>query len=183
MGRLIKKHGPSQMWASKDTSLFHNLTSAIIAQQFSVKAADTIQRRVMQATSNPLRPAIYLAAEEEQLRLAGLSQSKISYIRNLAEAIGKGLSKQSLKGMNDADAIGRLSAVKGIGAWTAEMYLIFGLKRLDVLSLGDAGLQRAARNLYNQGEPQEGLLARVGARWKPYRSVASWYLWKSLENT
>jgi DNA-3-methyladenine glycosylase II len=182
MARLIKEHGPCRLWTTKEATLFHNLASAIIAQQLSVKAADTIQGRVMQATSNPLKPGIYLAAEAELLRSAGLSKAKISYIRNLAEAIGNGFSKRSLQGLEDADAVARLTAVKGIGVWTAEMYLIFGLKRMDVLSLGDAGLQRAARNLYNRGQPREGLLLQIGETWRPYRSVACWYLWKSLGN-
>lgn len=182
MARLIKEHGPCSLWTTKEASLFHSLASAIIAQQLSVKAADTIQHRVMQATSNPLTPVNYLAAKEERLRSAGLSKSKITYIRNLAEAIGQGLSKRKLQGLDDTDAVARLTAVKGIGAWTAEMYLIFGLKRMDVLSLGDAGLQRAARTLYNCGQPREGLLLQIGEAWRPYRSVASWHLWRSLNN-
>jgi DNA-3-methyladenine glycosylase II len=170
------------MWNTKEASLFHSLASAIIAQQLSVKAADTILHRVMHVTSNPLTPGNFLAAEQELLRAAGLSKSKIFYICNLAEAIGKGLSKRGLQKLDDADAIVCLTAVKGIGAWTAEMYLIFGLKRVDVLSLGDAGLQRAARTLYNRGHYREGLLQQVGEAWRPYRSVASWYLWRSLKN-
>jgi len=182
MARLIKEHGPCSMWTTKEASLFHSLASAIIGQQLSVKAADTIQQRVMQAASNPLTPNSYLGADEERLRSAGLSKPKISYIRNLAEAIGNGLSKRRLQVLADADAVARLTAVKGIGAWTAEMYLIFGLKRMDVLSLGDAGLQRAARILYNHGQPREGLLMQIGEAWRPYRSVASWHLWRSLKN-
>lgn len=182
MARLIKEHGPCSMWTTKEASLFHSLASAIIGQQLSVKAADTIQHRVMQAASNPLTPKSYLGAEEERLRSAGLSKPKISYIRNLAEAIGNGLSKRRLQVLADADAVAHLTAVKGIGAWTAEMYLIFGLKRMDVLALGDAGLQRAARNLYNHGQPREGLLMQIGEAWRPYRSIASWHLWRSLKN-
>ncbi len=169
------------MWTTKETSLFHMLTSAIISQQLSVKAADTIQHRVMQATSNPLKPGSFMAAEIERLRSAGLSNSKTTYIRNLVEAMGNGLTKRRLQSLDDEAAVARLTAIKGIGAWTAEMYLIFGLKRIDVLSLGDAGLQRAARNLYNRGQPREGLLLQIGEAWRPYRSVASWHLWKSLE--
>lgn len=182
MNRLIGEHGPCGIGNTSPSPMFHHLASAIIAQQLSVKAADTIQRRVMQATSNPLVPRSYRAVDDETLRAAGLSKSKAIYIRNLAEAIENGLSKRSLQSMDDAEVLKQLTAVKGIGTWTAEMYLIFGLNRLDVLSLGDAGLQRAARNLYNHGLPRDGLLHEVGEPWKPYRSVASWYLWKSLAN-
>lgn len=136
----------------------------------------------MKVTSNPLKPGIFLSAEKDLLRSAGLSGSKIIYIRNLAEAIEDGLSKRSLQRLDDTDAINRLTAVNGIGLWTAEMYLIFGLKRIDVLSLGDAGLKRAARILYNNGRRRDGLLLKIGESWRPYRSAASWYLWQSLNN-
>lgn len=179
MDRLIGKHGPCSMWESRESSLFHSLASAIIAQQLSVKVADTIQRRVMQLTSRPLSPGAFMSAKDEELRAAGLSRQKISYIRNLAEAE---LSKRRLQGMDDIEALAELTAVKGIGQWTAEMYLIFGLKRPDIISLGDAGLQRAARVHYNQGKAKDGLLLRISEKWKPYRSVASWHLWKSLDN-
>jgi DNA-3-methyladenine glycosylase II len=180
MARLIKHNGPCTLGPSTG-SLFHSLASAIIAQQLSVKAADTIQRRVMKLTSKPMTPAKLLAASDDALRAAGLSRSKASYIRNLAVAMGEGLSRARLKNMDDPDAIAALSAVKGIGQWTAEMYLIFGLNRMDIMSLGDAGLQRAARELYNGGTARDGLLASVSEKWKPYRSVAAWYLWLGLD--
>ncbi|MCF7817444.1 MAG: hypothetical protein K9M54_06150 [Kiritimatiellales bacterium] len=183
MDRLIQRHGPCRISESGGSTLFHSLASAIIAQQLSTKAADTIQGRVMRLVSKPLSPKRYLETNEEELRAAGLSKAKASYVRNLAAAINQeGLSKRKLQFLDDAQVMERLTMIKGIGTWTAEMYLIFGLKRLDVMSLGDAGLQRAARQLYNHGEPQEGLLTRVSEKWKPYRSVASWYLWKSLSN-
>ncbi len=180
MARLIKKHGPCGIHVSNGT-LFHHLASAIIAQQLSVKAADTIQSRVMRLASRPLTPRSWLAADVEQLRAAGLSKQKESYIRSLAETVDqKHISKQRLRHMEDAEVMASLTALKGIGPWTAEMYMIFGLQRLDVMSLGDAGLQRAARNLYNGGTARDGLLETVSQTWKPYRSVASWYLWMSL---
>jgi DNA-3-methyladenine glycosylase II len=135
----------------------------------------------MKLTSKPMTPAKLLAASDDALRAAGLSRSKASYIRNLAVAMGEGLSRARLKNMDDPDAIAALSAVKGIGQWTAEMYLIFGLNRMDIMSLGDAGLQRAARELYNGGTARDGLLASVSEKWKPYRSVAAWYLWLGLD--
>jgi DNA-3-methyladenine glycosylase II len=181
MARLIERYGPCPVRCS-GKSMFHNLASAIIAQQLSVKAAETIQGRVMKLTSKPLAPGRFLSVEIETLRLAGLSKSKATYIRNLAMAMEGGLSKSTLLRMEDPDAITALTAVKGIGQWTAEMYLIFGLGRLDVVSLGDAGLQRAAREFYNNGKASDGLLARISENWKPYRSIACWYLWQSLGN-
>lgn len=179
MARLIKRNGPCRMSIST-SSLFHSLAMAIIAQQLSTRAADTIQARVMRLVSRPLTPKRFAAASPDALRQAGLSKQKAGYIRNLAEAVEAGLSKAKLKRMDDREAIGVLTAVKGVGRWTAEMYLIFGLGRPDVLSLGDAGLQRAAREFYNDGTPEEGLLARVGENWRPCRSVASWHLWTGL---
>ncbi|WP_168442434.1 DNA-3-methyladenine glycosylase family protein [Pontiella desulfatans] len=180
MGRLIKRHGPCPIHDTSGT-MFHHLASAIIAQQLSVKAAATIQERVMKLTAKPMSPAKFLLVEVDGLRAAGLSKQKVSYIRNLAEAMEQGLSKGRLQRMSDDEAMSALTAVKGIGQWTAEMYLMFGLRRLDVVSLGDAGLQRAARMLYNGGEAEPGLLARVSENWKPYRSIACWYLWQSLD--
>ena len=182
MDRLIKLHGPCRLWEPSGT-LFHSLASAIISQQLSNHAAFTIQCRVMKLTSNPLTPKRFLAVDQSDILSAGLSRAKAAYIRNLAVAVDQhGISKRKLQNLDDAQVLDQLTAIKGIGIWTAEMYLIFGLKRLDVVSLGDAGLQRAARHLYSNGEQQDDLLARVSEKWKPYRSVASWYLWAFLDN-
>lgn len=179
MKRLIEQHGSCGIHALKH-SLFHSLASAVIGQQLSVKAANTIQGRVMDLTSNPLSPKAYLSMDVEALRAAGLSRSKTLYIRNIATAIVEGgLSKQKLRHLDDDDVKKTLTAIKGIGAWTAEMYLMFGLKRLDVVSLGDLGLHRAIRNLYNNGTEDAQLLAQISEQWKPYRTIACWYLWKS----
>jgi len=182
MRRLIREHGACPIAKRNTGTLFHSLASAIIAQQLSVKAADTIQKRVMQLVSNPLTPRAYLATEPDALRSAGLSRSKALYIRNLAEAVENGLTKRTLQVLSDADAIKTLTSIKGIGQWTAEMYLIFGMHRPDVVSFGDAGLQRAARELYNNGKAKTGMLEQVSETWKPYRSTACWYLWRSLHN-
>ena len=181
MKRLIAEHGPCELEGSRH-SLFHSLASAVIAQQLSVKAAATIQGRVMKLTSKPMMPKHFLSAKPEDVRSAGLSRSKDAYIRNIARAIvDDGLSKRKLQGMDDAQVIHELTTIKGIGQWTAEMYLMFGLRRLDVVSLGDVGLQRAARELYNNGKPKEHLLSGISETWKPYRTIACWYLWKSTD--
>ncbi|QBG47135.1 DNA-3-methyladenine glycosylase 2 family protein [Verrucomicrobia bacterium S94] len=182
MAELIRIHGPCPIPARKTASLFHMLASSIMAQQLSVKAASTIQGRVQKLCGKPLTPGSVTSVTDDQLRAAGLSRSKAVYIRNIAEAVQNGLTKKKLQTLTDKEAIERLTAIKGIGVWTAEMYLIFGLKRPDILSLGDAGLQRAARELYNQGQIQNDLLPTLGKKWKPYRSTASWYLWQALNN-
>ena len=181
MKRLILEHGPCDLEGSNH-SLFHNLASAVIGQQLSVKAAATIQNRVMKLTSRPLKPKHFLAADPNVVLSAGLSKSKDSYIRNIATAIvDEGLSKRNLQALDDDQVMRELTAIKGIGRWTAEMYLMFGLRRLDVVSLGDVGLQRAVRDLYNNGEPREQLLSLISENWKPYRTIACWYLWKSTD--
>ena len=132
IGRLIKLHGPCRIGDSSHT-LFHSLASAVISQQLSVKAASTIQGRIMKLTSRPLTPKSYLAVDLETVRSAGLSKAKASYIRNLAVTIVQdGLSKRKLKALDDEQVKRKLTAIKGIGTWTAEMYLMFGLKRLDI---------------------------------------------------
>jgi DNA-3-methyladenine glycosylase II len=181
MRRLIRHHGPCSLRASGE-SLFHHLASAVISQQLSVQAASTIQGRVMKLTSRPLRPQRFLDTDVEAVRAAGLSGSKVKYIRNIADAIIEGrISKRKLQHMDDQQVKYVLTSIKGIGSWTAEMVLMFGLNRLDIVSLGDAGLQRAARQLYNDGEADDDLLRHISESWKPYRTIACWYLWKAID--
>lgn len=181
MARLVSDYGACPL-AKREYRPFHVLTSAIISQQLSAKAADTIKRRVSQIVSSPFRPDGYLAARTSALRNAGLSQAKARYIRELAERVSDGrLCFDNLKSENDEAVISALIELPGIGRWTAEMFLIFGLKRPDVLSLNDAGLQRAAKMLYCVTKDGNISLERVGQNWAPHRSVASWYLWKHLD--
>jgi DNA-3-methyladenine glycosylase II len=124
-----------------------------------------------------------LSTPPEVLRTAGLSAAKTRYISELAARVQDGrLNFGELIALEDEGLIGKLIEVPGIGRWTADMFLLFGLKRLDVLAIGDAGLQRAAHLLYGRRRKSPVLLARVAESWRPYRSVASWYLWRSLEN-
>ncbi|MCX5815263.1 MAG: DNA-3-methyladenine glycosylase 2 family protein [Proteobacteria bacterium] len=160
---------------------FHPLVTSIISQQLSAKAADTIENRIAEIVSIPFLPTELLSTPVELLRAAGLSWPKARYIHELAQRVSDGrLSFSNLESEKDDDVIAALVDCPGIGRWTAEMFLIFGLKRLDVLSLGDAGLQRAARLLYGVDKEKDGLLASVADLWRPYRSVASWYLWQHL---
>lgn len=180
MARLIAAYGKCPL-PRRNAPPFHTLASSIINQQLSSRAADTIKQRLSALAPMPFRPEDFLAAPVGSLRTAGLSGAKAKYIRELAERVVSGkLDFDALAEEGDETVIVRLMALPGVGRWTAEMFLIFGLKRPDVLAAGDAGLRRAARMLYGDEEPA-GLLMKVGAAWSPYRSVASWYLWRHLD--
>lgn len=179
MHELAVTHGPCPLLlpAEKDDA-FSSLVGAIIGQQLSVKAAATILQRTVFCVGE-LTPARVLAADATQLREAGLSRSKVRYLQELARHIIEGkLEHEAFPDMDNADILKALVRVPGIGQWTAEMFLIFHLRRLDVFSPGDGGLQRAIRNLY--GETADALA--LAEKWRPYRSVACWYLWRSLDN-
>jgi len=182
MKRLVARHGRCPL-AEREFQPFHMLANSIISQQLSTKAAAAIKQRLAQMIPPPFEPDPFLQISSEQLRAAGLSQGKARYIRELAARVNEGrLIFDEVVLKDDEAVIETLAECSGIGRWTAEMFLIFGLKRLDVLAIGDAGLQRAARLLYGKKRRSKTLLPRVAEAWRPYRSVASWYLWKSLEN-
>jgi DNA-3-methyladenine glycosylase II len=182
MRRLIARHGPCPL-AEREFEPFHMLANSIISQQLSTKAAATIKQRVGELVGVPFQTEKVLAVSSEKLRDAGLSQAKARYIRELAARVVDGrLIFDELMAIEDEAVIEKLIEANGICRWTAEMFLLFGLKRLDVLALGDAGLQRSARILYGKRRKSETLLRRVAEAWKPYRSIACWYLWRSLED-
>jgi DNA-3-methyladenine glycosylase II len=181
MKRLIAEHGHCLL-AQREYQPFHMLTHSIISQQLSSRAAFTIKQRLATIVPAPFDHAPFLTVPPETLRAAGLSQAKVRYIGELASRVSDGrLLFDDLLSKDDEAVIGVLSELPGIGRWTAQMFLIFALKRLDVLALGDAGLQRAARLLYRNSRIRKNLLERLGEVWRPYRSVASWYLWRSLD--
>lgn len=176
MARLVTVHGPCPI-ADSEFLPFQTLVTSIISQQLSAKAADTIEHRVLAIVSS-FTPASFLAVPFDVLRGAGLSSAKARYIIELAQRVNDGrLDFDALLRQANDDVIDALVEVPGIGRWTAEMFLIFGLRRPDVLALGDAGLQRAARLLYGEDADLES----VGQLWRPYCSVASWYLWRHLD--
>ncbi len=178
MAKLVRTHGNCRL-AGRAFQPFHALTEAIISQQLSAKAADTIAARVAQLTARPFVASAMLAVPADSLRAAGLSSAKVRYILGLARRVEDGaLNFPHLRRQTDDAVMATLTAVPGIGRWTAEMFLIFTLKRPDILSLGDAGLYRAVRQLYGDGADFENL----AEPWRPYRSVASWYLWKHLDS-
>lgn len=159
------------------------LLRAIVGQQLSTKAARTIYRRVCELFGGTTpSPEQLLEASEEELRGAGLSGRKVSYIRDLAEHVISGeLELDRLGQLSDEEAIEEIVAVRGLGQWTAEMFLLFHLERPDVLSGGDLGIRKAVRIEYGLDEmPPPLRVLEIGEAWRPHRSLASLYLWESL---
>ncbi len=163
---------------------FLTLVRAIVSQQISVRAADSIWNRLEKAVSE-ISPENVVARDEADLHCAGLTRRKASYIRDMAVAFQDGRISPSLwHDRDDEGVINELLILRGIGRWTAEMFLIFHLLRPDVLPLGDIGLIRACERHYAEGESLEvEEVERLAERWRPWRSVATWYLWRSLDPT
>ena len=161
---------------------FRELTESIVSQQLSIKAADTILGRFYKLVQGPISPKKVIKLKDEKIRIAGISYQKISYIKDLAKKIeDEEIEFDKFNKLTDEKIIEELIAVRGIGRWTAEMFLIFGLGRPDVFSFGDLGLRRAIEKLYKIEKLSEIEAIRISEIWKPYRSVASRYLWRSLE--
>lgn len=186
LGRLIARVGQFTMRPVPARSLFATLVRSIVYQQLTGKAAATIFGRVNQLFA-PRRfptPRDLLEIEPERLRAAGLSAAKTAALRDLAAKTLDGTvpSLLRVRRMQDEEIIERLTAVRGIGRWTVEMLLIFKLGRPDVLPLGDLGVRKGfAVTFRKRTLPEPSALIRRGERWRPYRSVASWYLWRALE--
>ncbi len=177
MAKLISMHGCCQI-PNRTFQPFQTLASSIISQQLSSKAADSIERRIRKIIGGALTPTRIFSASSEDLRSAGLSGAKVRYLSELSRRVVSGeLNFRALKKLSDAQAIETLIELPGVGRWTAEMFLIFALKRPDVLSFRDAGLRRAAKALYDNDEFEQ-----LSACWYPYRSVASWYLWRHIDS-
>jgi DNA-3-methyladenine glycosylase II len=184
MAEVISKVGPFNLTLRTAGTHFDALVRAIVYQQLSGKAAATIHGRVLQLfdPEAPLPPQI-LSAEHATLRGAGLSQQKASYLRNLAEhSVNGSLPVESLHELSDDEIIASLTQVKGIGRWSAQMFLMFRLGRPDVLPDLDLGVQKGIQVAYRMRKlPPPKKVLEVGAKWTPYRSVASWYMWRVLE--
>ncbi len=161
---------------------FVTLLRSIVGQQISVKAADSVWLRLTAELPAPT-PAAVLSRDLQTLRSCGLSARKAEYLLDLARHFESGqIHLSHWSAMSDAEIIAELTAVRGIGVWTAEMFLIFNQLRPDVFPLDDIGLQKAVARHYCQGErPARRLLFEHGERWRPWRSVATWYLWRSLD--
>ena len=181
---LIRVHGACGLADAQHADPFRALVSAIISQQLSTKAAATIKARLDALAGGPLTPKRLEAIRDEALRGVGLSRQKIAYIRDLcARVSGGAVALHDLDRMSDDEVIGALTSVKGIGRWTAEMFLMFRLHRPDVLPVGDLGIVKAVQKAYRLRKvPTPERLTKLGEQWRPYRSVACWYLWASLDN-
>jgi DNA-3-methyladenine glycosylase II len=165
--------------------LLFALSESILYQQLSGKAAATIHRRFLELYPDKPAPTAtdILNTPDDILRGAGISRAKVSYLKDLAQKVLDGLpSLSELEHMEDEHIIQTLLPVKGIGRWTVQMLLIFRLHRWDVLPIDDLGIRTSIRNLYHLPElPNQKTVTQLGEVWKPYRTIASWYLWRSLE--
>jgi len=177
----IDQIGPCSLKPSKD--YFGSLVRTIISQQLSTRAADTILERFGLELKGAISPKSVLALSSTQFRKAGISKQKKSYLLELASKFDKGeIDAGSFRNWEDERLIAYLVSIRGIGRWSAEMFLIFCLNRLNVLPLDDVGFKRAVRVNYGLGEgPSERTLKRISKQWEPYRSIAVWYLWQSID--
>jgi DNA-3-methyladenine glycosylase II len=186
LAAVIGRIGPCRLAASQHDDHFAALLRSIVGQQLSTKAAATIHRRLLDLLppGEAPSPGGVLATPLERLRAAGLSARKAEYVRDLAARVHDGrLDLVRIAALPDEQVIAELSTLKGVGRWTAEMFLIFRLHRPDVLPLGDLGILKAVQRLYGfRRLPAARTVERVARRWQPYRSVACWYLWAALDN-
>ena len=179
---VIDRVGPMTLRPQRDR--FGMLVRSIIAQQISTAAARSIRQRLIDLIApQKLRPEVIAAVSIERLRTAGLSPQKASYLHDLAARVADGSVRLSRVGrMTDEEVIAELLPVKGIGVWTAQMFLIFSLGRLDVFAPDDLGIRTAIRNLYGLAEmPTKQQCHEIADRWRPLATAGSWYCWRSLE--
>jgi len=185
MKKLIPQFGDARLQSNGDA--FTTLARSIVGQQVSTKSAQGVWRKLVAAVDGPdvelLQPAAVLELAPEALRTVGLSARKVEYLRDLAHNFSSGaVHVGQWHGMDDEAIIEELVAIRGIGRWTAEMFLIFHLLRPNVLPLDDPNLIRGISENYFSGEPVSRAEAReLGEGWAPFRSVATWYLWRSLD--
>jgi DNA-3-methyladenine glycosylase II len=193
LGALIDRAGPFTLRIDSSTTPFEALLESILYQQLHGKAAATIHRRVREYYGGDPSPKLLLETPDEILRAAGVSGNKIKALKDLAARTIDGTvpSHSAILKMSDADIVERLTEVRGIGPWTVEMLLIFRLGRPDVLPVTDYGVRKGyaltfqrvpkSRPLAAEDLPKPDVLHRRGLRWKPYRSVASWYMWRACD--
>jgi DNA-3-methyladenine glycosylase II len=181
MRALIERVGPFRMEYGEPT--FHSLAEAILYQQLNGKAAVTIFNRFTAAAGNPLTPEGILELSDAQMRAVGLSKQKTAYLRDLAAKTQEGLLNfEKLLNETDEDVIKHLTQVKGVGIWTAHMFLMFTLRRPNILPTGDYGVQSAIKKYYRKRKlPNPAIMEKIARAWEPYRSIACWYLWKSMD--
>lgn len=184
LAEVVARHGPHRFELRTGGSHFDAIARSIVSQQLSVKAASTIHgrfRELYEAAGG--HPGSVARIPETRLREAGLSRQKIAYIRDLARLVEAGeLDLDRMDKMSDDELIARLTAVKGVGTWTAQMFLMFRLGRPDVLPTLDLGIQKAIQRAYGLRKlPSARQMEKFGRSWAPYRTIACWYLWRSLD--
>ncbi len=186
LGPVIALSGPCRLKPHKDH--YGELVGSIVGQQLSAVAAGTIWRRVLDLFDGKMpTPEQLIKIEDQKLRDVGLSWNKVKYVKDLAGHVLDGrLDLEHISTMPNEQVIEQLTAVKGIGDWSAHMFMMFGLGRLDILPVGDLGIRKAVMRLYGLGEmPEPSQIVTIANQnqWHPYESVASWYLWQSLDNS
>jgi DNA-3-methyladenine glycosylase II len=185
LGAAIKQIGACAMAERQRKDHLTALAGAIVSQQLSTRAAATIFARFKALfPGEVIEPAAIARLSDAELRGVGLSGQKVGYLRDLCARIADGrLVLADLETLDDDQVIERLTSVKGFGRWTAEMFLMFRLHRPDVLPAGDLGIVNAVQRLYGlRKRPDAKRILKIGEAWRPYRSVASWYLWQTLRN-
>jgi DNA-3-methyladenine glycosylase II len=178
---IIERVGPFQLTLREPT--FETLARSIAFQQLSGKAARTIFDRLRKAVGRRFTATGFLKLSTEELRACGLSRQKIASLTDLAERVARREIKfRKLHGLPDEEVIALLSQVRGVGVWTAQMFLIFALERPNIMPLSDLGIRSAVRRAYGLADlPDAAELGKIAEKWHPYCSVASWYLWRSLD--
>jgi DNA-3-methyladenine glycosylase II len=181
LGRIIEAVGPYRIQFHDPT--FASLVRSIVFQQLNGKAASTIYQRLLDAAGGVVTPESILKLRPAKLRKIGLSRQKSAYIADLARHTHAGsVAFDTIHQLSDDQVIEHLTAVKGIGVWTAHMFLMFALRRTDVLPTGDLGVRIAIRKAYSLPElPTKAEIEELATAWRPYCSVAAWYLWRSLD--
>ncbi len=183
MRKIVKAVGPCGLRPGARGDHFATLLRAIVGQQLSAKAAETIWQRLLALSPNGkgIKVEDVLALPDVQLRATGMSNAKVAYAKDLATRASSDLRLNRLARLEDEAIVDSLTSVNGIGRWTVEMFLIFKLGRPDVWPIGDLGIRNAVQRAYGL-EPTKENLHTVAEPWRPWRSVASWYLWRSLQN-
>ena len=178
---IIERVGPYKIEYGEPT--FHSLAESILYQQLNGKAAVVIFNRFIEQTGDPVTPEGILKLSDAQMRAVGLSKQKTAYLRDLAQKTKDGLLNfERLGDMSNEEVIEHLTRVKGIGVWTAHMFLMFTLRRPDILPTGDYGIQAAMKKHYRKRKwPKPKDMEKIAKSWAPYRSVACWYLWRSMD--
>lgn len=183
IGPLIRKYGSCEILPRHYDDYFQHLCSSIVGQQLSGKAADAIYNK-FRDTIGQIVPKNVLKTDDQALRNCGLSWAKVKYIKDLAKRTEEGsLETKNLVNLSDEEVIKELTAVKGIGLWTAQMFLMFTLARADIFPVDDLGIKNGIVKLEPSfAKATKGKMEEFSLRWKPYRTVASWYIWRNLDN-